>query len=172
MARYVFGRLLQALLVLWLLTVIVFAISRLSGSPVDLIVPMGAGPETRERLIEEFGLDQPLYVQYVKFLGNAVQGDFGQSIRFQAPALELVLDRLPATLKLAAAALLLAVVVGDPARNARSGVARPAGRSRRDRLPHGRAGDAVLLARDPAHPLLRREAASCCRSRATRASSR
>ena len=114
MARYAIGRLLQAVLVLWLLTVIVFAISRISGSPVDLIVPLGAGPETRERLIEEFGLDQPLHVQYVKFLGNALQGDFGQSIRFQAPALELVLDRLPATLKLAGAALLLAIVVGIP----------------------------------------------------------
>jgi peptide/nickel transport system permease protein len=95
-------------------TVIVFAISRLSGSPVDLIVPLGAGPETRERLIEEFGLDEPLPIQYLKFVGNAVQGDFGQSIRFQAPARELVLDRLPATLKLAAAALLLATVVGVP----------------------------------------------------------
>jgi peptide/nickel transport system permease protein len=113
-ARYAIGRLLQAVLVLWLLTVIVFAISRLSGSPVDLIVPLGAGPETRERLIEEFGLDEPLPTQYAKFLGNAVEGDFGQSIRFQAPALELVLDRLPATLKLAGAALLLAVLVGLP----------------------------------------------------------
>jgi peptide/nickel transport system permease protein len=113
-ARYAIGRLLQAVLVLWLLTVIVFAISRISGSPVDLIVPLGAGPETRERLVEEFGLDQPLHVQYFKFLGNALQGDFGQSIRFQAPALELVLGRLPATLKLAGAALLLAVVVGIP----------------------------------------------------------
>lgn len=114
MARYAIGRLLQAVLVLWLLTVIVFAISRISGSPVDLIVPLGAGPETRERLVEEFGLDRPLPIQYAKFLGNALQGDFGQSIRFQAPALELVLGRLPATLKLAAAALLLAIVVGIP----------------------------------------------------------
>src|SRR5919106_3124422 len=114
MARYLIRRLLQAVVVLWLLTVIVFAISRLSGSPVDLIVPLGAGPETRERLIEEFGLDEPLPTQYAKFLGNAVQGDFGQSIRFQAPALELVLDRLPATLKLAAAALVLAILVGIP----------------------------------------------------------
>jgi peptide/nickel transport system permease protein len=114
MARYLIRRLAQALLVLWLLTVIVFGISRLSGSPVDLLVPIGAGPETRERLIDELGLDQPLPVQYAKFLGNAVQGDFGRSIRFQAPALELVLDRLPATLELAAAALVLAIVIGIP----------------------------------------------------------
>jgi peptide/nickel transport system permease protein len=112
--RYVLGRLLQAAVVLWLLTVIVFAVSRVSGSPVDLLVPLGAGPETRERLIEQYGLDRPLPIQYATFLGNAVQGDFGQSIRFQAPALGLVLHRLPATLKLAAAALLLAIVVGVP----------------------------------------------------------
>src|SRR5919106_1144187 len=123
MARYLIRRLLQAVVVLWLLTVIVFAISRLSGSPVDLIVPLGAGPETRERLIEEFGLDQPLPTQYAKFVANAVQGDFGQSIRFQAPALELVLDRLPATLKLAAAARAL------PARRAKR--AHPGGHDRR-----------------------------------------
>ena len=114
MARYVFGRLLQAAVVLWLLTVIVFAISRISGSPVDLLVPIGAGPETRERLVEQYGLDRPLPVQYATFLGDAVQGAFGRSIRFQAPALELVLDRLPATLKLAGAALLLAIIVGIP----------------------------------------------------------
>jgi peptide/nickel transport system permease protein len=112
--RYVLGRLLQAAVVLWLLTVIVFAVSRVSGSPVDLLVPLGAGPETRERLIEQYGLDRPLPIQYATFLGNAVQGDFGQSIRFQTPALGLVLHRLPATLKLAAAALLLAIVVGVP----------------------------------------------------------
>ena len=114
MRRYLLRRLLQSIVVLWLLTVIVFGISRLSGSPVDLIVPLGAGQETRERLITEFGLDQPLPVQYLKFVGKAVQGDFGESIRFRAPALELVLDRLPATLKLAAAALLFAVIVGLP----------------------------------------------------------
>jgi peptide/nickel transport system permease protein len=114
MARYVSGRLLQAAVVLWLLTVIVFAISRISGSPVDLLVPIGAGPETRERLVEQYGLDRPLPIQYATFLGNAVQGDFGRSIRFQAPALELVLDRLPATLKLAGAALLLAIIIGIP----------------------------------------------------------
>jgi peptide/nickel transport system permease protein len=114
MTRFLIRRLVQAVVVLWLLTVIVFAISRLSGSPVDLLVPIGAGPETRERLIDELGLDRPLPVQYLTFLGNAVQGDFGQSIRFQAPALELVLDRLPATLELAAAALVIATVIGIP----------------------------------------------------------
>lgn len=131
MTRYLFGRLLQAAFVLWLLTVIVFAISRISGSPVDLLVPIGAGPETRERLVEQYGLDRPLPIQYATFLGNAVQGDFGRSIRFQAPALELVLDRLPATLKLAGAALLLAIIVGVPL-------------GMLGALTHGRRGDYVV----------------------------
>ena len=114
MTRYLVRRLLQSIVVLWLLTVIVFGVSRLSGNPADLMTPLGAGPETRDRIVRSLGLDQPLPVQYAKFVGNAVQGDFGTSIRFRAPALELVLDRLPATLKLAAAALLLAVLVGVP----------------------------------------------------------
>jgi peptide/nickel transport system permease protein len=113
-ARYLIRRLLQSLVVLWLVTVIVFAIARLSGNPADLMTPMGAGPETRERIVRDLGLDQPLPVQYGKFVLNAAQGDFGTSIRFRAPALELVLDRLPATLKLAFAALLLATAVGIP----------------------------------------------------------
>jgi peptide/nickel transport system permease protein len=114
MARYFVRRLLQSIVVLWLLTVIVFGISRLSGNPADLMTPLGAGPDTRDRIVRNLGLDQPLPVQYGKFVANAVRGDFGTSIRFRAPALELVLHRLPATLKLAAAALILAVAVGIP----------------------------------------------------------
>ncbi len=114
MTRYIIRRLLQSVVVLWLLTVIVFGISRLSGSPADLLTPMGAGPETRERIVRDLGLDQPLPVQYGKFVANAVQGDFGVSIRFRAPAMDLVLDRMPATLKLAFAALAIAIVVGIP----------------------------------------------------------
>jgi peptide/nickel transport system permease protein len=112
--RYVIRRLVQAIVVLWLLTVIVFVISRLSGSPVDLLVPPGTPPSQRAALSHQLGLDDPLPVQYANFLGNAVQGDFGTSTRFQAPAMRLVLDRLPATIELAAAALLLAVLIGVP----------------------------------------------------------
>lgn len=110
--RYIIRRLLQAIVVLWLVTVVVFAISRLSGSPVALLVPPGAPPAQRIALSHELGLDQPWPVQYGKFVVNAVQGDFGTSTRFQAPAMQLVLDRLPATIELAFAALVLAVVIG------------------------------------------------------------
>jgi peptide/nickel transport system permease protein len=114
MRRYLVRRLLQGVAVLWLLTVVVFAISRLSGNPADLLLPEGASPDQRTALIHELGLDQPLPVQYGKFIGNALQGDFGQSIRFHTSAISLVLDHMPATIELALAALLLAVVIGLP----------------------------------------------------------
>ena len=114
MSRYVLRRLLQALGVLFLLTVIVFGIARLSGDPVDLMLPQGAPPSQRQQMIEDLGLDEPLPVQYWHFLSGAVQGDFGESIRFHAPAMELVLDRLPATIELAVAAFFLAIVIGIP----------------------------------------------------------
>jgi peptide/nickel transport system permease protein len=114
MRRYAARRLLQAGAVLVLLTLVVFGISRLSGSPVDLLLPQGAGPEQRAVLVQQLGLDRSLPEQYWTFLSHAVQGDFGQSVRFQAPAMELVLDRLPATIELALAALGLAIVVGVP----------------------------------------------------------
>lgn len=114
MTRYVLRRLGQAAVVLLLITVIVFGVSRLSGSPVDLLLPQGAGPEQRAALTEELGLDRPLVIQYGTFLFDAVRGDFGDSTRFQAPALQLVLDRLPATIQLALVALGLALVVGLP----------------------------------------------------------
>jgi peptide/nickel transport system permease protein len=114
MRRYVRRRLLQAGAVLLLLTVVVFGISRLSGSPVDVMLPQGSGPEQRAALVQQLGLDRSLPEQYWTFLSNAVQGDFGESVRFQAPALELVMDRLPATIELAFAALGLAVIIGVP----------------------------------------------------------
>jgi peptide/nickel transport system permease protein len=114
MRRYAARRLLQAVAVLLLLTLVVFGISRLSGSPVDLLLPQGAGPAQRAVLVQQLGLDRSLPEQYWTFLSHAVQGDFGRSVRFQAPAMQLVLDRLPATIELALAALGLAIVVGVP----------------------------------------------------------
>lgn len=114
MERYLLRRLLQGVAVLWLLTVIVFAISHLSGNPVDLLLPQGAPPSQRAAMIHDLGFDRPLPVQYVKFLGRAVHGDFGQSIRFHTSAISLVLAHMPATIELAMGALFLAVVVGIP----------------------------------------------------------
>jgi peptide/nickel transport system permease protein len=114
MERYLLRRLVQGLAVLWLLTVIVFVISHLSGNPVDLLLPQGATQEQRTALIHELGYDQSLPVQYAKFVGRAVRGDFGESIRFHASAMSLVLSHMPATVELAFAALVLALVIGIP----------------------------------------------------------
>jgi len=114
MGRYFRRRLLQAVVLLWVLTVIVFAIARLSGNPADLLLPQGAPPSQRVALIHQLGLDQPWPLQYVKFLGHALEGDFGQSVRFHTSAISLVLSHMPATFELAIAALLIAVVVGIP----------------------------------------------------------
>lgn len=114
MRNYLLRRLLQGVAVLWLLTVIVFVIARLSGSPADLMLPQGAPPSERAALVHQFGLDRPLPVQYFTFLQHALRGDFGRSIRFQTGAASLVVSHMPATIELAAASFLLAGLVGIP----------------------------------------------------------
>jgi ABC-type dipeptide/oligopeptide/nickel transport system permease component len=110
-SRYLVGRLLQAAVVLVGISTVVFFILRLTGDPVFLMVMPGATTEQIEQLRHAFGFDRPLLVQYVEFLARAARGDFGLSIRHQEPALGLVLERVPATLQLAAASLGLAAVV-------------------------------------------------------------
>ncbi|MBM3554442.1 MAG: ABC transporter permease [Alphaproteobacteria bacterium] len=95
-------------------SMLIFAISRLSGDPVLLMLP----PEAPQSLVDEtrrhMGLDQPLWMQYLIFAGKALTGDFGNSYRWQMPALDLVLDRLPATIQLAVAALLFSMALAIP----------------------------------------------------------
>jgi peptide/nickel transport system permease protein len=93
-------------------TVVVFAIVHLSGDPTDGFVDPGATPEVRAGIRENLGLDDPLAVQYARFLSRAATGDFGDSWRADQPALGLVLDRLGSTLLLAGISLALAVVLG------------------------------------------------------------
>ncbi len=112
MRRYVLRRLLQAAVVLGGISVLIFFVARLSGNPVDLMLPMDAPRETRARLVREMGLDAPLPVQYERFLARALHGDFGVSIRFRQPAFRLVLERVPATAELALASLAFGVLLG------------------------------------------------------------
>lgn len=114
MRRYLVRRLLHAVVVLFLLSIIVFAIARLSGSPADVMLPIDATPAQRAALTHEFGLDRSWLVQYGQFVRHAVRGDFGTSTRFQAPALRLVIDRAPASAELALVAVVLALLVGIP----------------------------------------------------------
>src|SRR5262245_49921893 len=91
-----------------------FLLLRLTGDPALLYVSEDAGPAQIQRVREQLGLADPLPVQYVRFLGRALQGDFGLSLRYNQPALPLVLGSLPATLELTGAALFLAALIGVP----------------------------------------------------------
>ncbi len=95
-------------------SLVIFIISRLSGDPTALLLPPDAPPDVIAATRTELGLDRPLWMQYLIFLANAVTGDFGQSYRWQMPALDLVLERLPATIELACAGLLFSVALAVP----------------------------------------------------------
>ncbi|WP_196260125.1 ABC transporter permease [Pelagibacterium limicola] len=111
---FVIRRLLQAVLIALVMSVLVFAGVFAVGNPADILIDPEATQTDRLRLIQQFGLDRPLHEQYFIFLGNVLQGDFGNSFVFNRPALHIIFERMPATLELAFAAILIAVVIGIP----------------------------------------------------------
>lgn len=115
MRGYILRRGWQALLVVVGVSLVVFFVVRLSGDPSYLMLPPDATEADRVRFQHDLGLDRPLYVQYAVFLKKAAQGDFGRSLRYHQAALPLILERLPATLELAVAALFVSLVVAIPA---------------------------------------------------------
>jgi peptide/nickel transport system permease protein len=114
MRRYLVARLAQTALVVFLSLTAVFGMVRLTGDPVLLFMPMDIQAKDVNEFRERLGFNDPLAVQYGRFLGAALRGDFGESLRYRRDALGLVLERLPATLLLAAAALTLTAVVAVP----------------------------------------------------------
>ena len=115
MQRYIARRALQSLLALWVMSMVVFMLARFTGNPLDVMLPMEATQEDYERVSKYWGLDQPLYVQYAIFITRALQGDFGTSWKWPGrQAMDLVMERLPATLQLAGFALLVSVVIALP----------------------------------------------------------
>jgi peptide/nickel transport system permease protein len=101
-------------MVLFGVLTIVFFLQRLSGDPTDLLLPVDASEEIRQEMRHEMGLDQPLPLQYVRFIGNALRGNLGESYKFKQPALSLVIERLPNTVLLATSALFLALLLSIP----------------------------------------------------------
>jgi peptide/nickel transport system permease protein len=114
MLAFVLRRLLQSALVMVVVAFIAFGLFNFTGDPVQFMVGQDTTIEERARLRAELGLDRPFYVQFVKYLGNAVQGEFGLSLRQARKVSVLIKERLPATLELATAAALLAIAVGIP----------------------------------------------------------
>jgi peptide/nickel transport system permease protein len=111
---FITRRVLQSLVVVFVMSLLVFFGVNIVGDPVDMLINPEADQEDIEAAIRALGLDRPIHEQYWYFLVNALKGDLGKSFIFAEPALKLILQRMPATMELAFAAMLLAIVVGIP----------------------------------------------------------
>ncbi|WP_435359215.1 ABC transporter permease [Haloarchaeobius sp. DFWS5] len=115
LARFLVKRVLQGLLVVWGVITVVFGLRVIApGNPANVLLPPDVGPEVRQQVIEELGLNEPLHVQYLQFLLDVPTGDFGSSLTTGTPVAARVGRTLPATLELAVAATLVAVVIAIP----------------------------------------------------------
>ena len=114
MIKFLLKRILEFIPVLLIISFIVFSLVYIAGDPVALMLPEDASQEDVEQLRKSMGLDKPFVVQYGNYMLNLVQGDFGQSFRYNTAALPLVLERLPATLELGIAAMIIAIIVAIP----------------------------------------------------------
>ena len=114
MGTYLVRRLIYAVAVVVGVSVFVFFITHVLGDPVKLMLPLEATQEQYEQAKEVLGYNDPLLVQFFRFAGNALRGDFGDSLWQKVPALPLVLERLPATFLLAGTAVFIATLVAIP----------------------------------------------------------
>jgi len=114
MLAFTIRRLGQSVFVLVVMAFIVFIGVYAIGNPVELLVNPQADAAERARATAAMGLDKPLAEQFLAFLAGAVRGDLGRSFVFNVPAIQLIMDRLPATLELAAVAMVIAIVIGIP----------------------------------------------------------
>jgi len=114
MRRYALRQFVQLLVVIVGISMLALAILHVIGDPVLLLLPQNAGKEEYERYHKLLGLDKPLYVQYWKFASRAVQGDFGKSWYTNTPAFKLVTERMPPTLYLTSAGLVMALLISLP----------------------------------------------------------
>ena len=114
MSVFIIRRFMQSIVVVAVMSLLVFVGVNIVGDPVDMLVNPEADQAEIERVIRAFGLDRPFHEQYWMFLGNALKGDLGKSFVFGEPALKLIVQRMPATLELAFAALILSILIGIP----------------------------------------------------------
>ena len=114
MLRFVLSRLVQSLVALAILSVVVFVLARTTGDPLHLILPMSATEEDYAHARRYLGMDRPYVEQYLSFVGKAITGDFGTSIRARRPVSELIRERLPNSLRLATFAMGVTILVAFP----------------------------------------------------------
>jgi peptide/nickel transport system permease protein len=111
---YLVKRFIQMIVVLWIVSVLVFVMMSFTGDPTFMMVPLDATDEQIEQARRILGLDQSHLVQYWRFLTSMLQGDFGRSFVFRQPALQLIMERLPATLEIVLLAMAMALVAAIP----------------------------------------------------------
>ncbi len=114
MSKSLLRKLRNALIVLFGVSLIVFMLMYLSGDPIALLLPMDTAPEVAEAMRESLGFNDPLYIQYFRFLSGAVRGDFGNSLHHNQPAMGLIIERMPATIELTLASVLIALAIAVP----------------------------------------------------------
>ncbi|MFZ9010219.1 MAG: ABC transporter permease, partial [bacterium] len=114
MLAFIIQRLLQAVVVMLSVSFVSFALFQFVGDPINNMVGQDATAEQRELLRERLGLNDPWPLQFVKYVGNIVQGEFGMSYRVGVPVEDLIADRLPATIELVLVSALLALLIGVP----------------------------------------------------------
>src|SRR5687767_550921 len=114
MLRFVFFRLIQSIIALAILSIVVFVLARATGDPLHMVLPMNASEEDYANARQYLGLDRPYVEQYLTFVGRALIGDFGNSIRARRPVNELLADRLPNSIKLAVFAMGVSLAMAFP----------------------------------------------------------
>jgi ABC-type dipeptide/oligopeptide/nickel transport system permease component len=112
MATYLVKRLLQGIVVLLAVSLVCFIIFRYTGDPVLMLAGKYATQQEREMVRVSYGLDRPMYVQYLSFIGGALKGNFGKSYISSVDALDMILERMPATLELALTAISISFILG------------------------------------------------------------
>src|SRR6476619_7567428 len=114
MLAFVIRRLLQAIVVMLTVVLIAFTLLRFVGDPVNMMVGIETTAAERAQLREDLGLNEPIPVQFIRFVGNAARLNFGNSYQFKTPVIDLIADRFPATMELALVSALFSLLVGIP----------------------------------------------------------
>lgn len=114
MVKYIIKRFIQMIAVLFIVSILVFLLTNFIGDPVDMLVPENATLEQIESARQRLGLDKPLPVQYAIFLRDVLHGDFGKSYTYGLPAMQLIVERIPATMEIVAVAALLTLLLAIP----------------------------------------------------------
>ncbi|WP_188206831.1 ABC transporter permease [Alkalibacillus aidingensis] len=113
--RFFLTSVIKIIPVLFIISFIVFFLVRLTGDPVSLMLPETATDQQREDLRNSMGLNDPVYIQYLNYMADVVRGNFGDSYKYNEPALEIVLERLPASFTLAISSMVVATLIAVPA---------------------------------------------------------